>query len=416
MALNAQERQIYWTSFAVRCFFGLTAWWIINTFQIPLAEDPFYYKEMGQIIAREWWQYGTSPTLQWAISADRPWLIFVIIAGMTIIMGDFAAVPVLIVLFSFITSLAPVYTYRIAKELEIMPRAALFSARLVVFSPAFAFWGGFMAKDALVFIVMNLIVYHVLILQKKRRFKSILGLTLAMLALLILRFYLATLLIPILALTLLLKQRRQRYSLKVSPGGGGIGLTQIVVILVVFALFTLAGVSKGIQRAVPESMDHFLQDMQDARNDAAARGESGYLRGADISTPKAAIRYLPVGVFYFLTVPHPWRLGSFRNNLAIIETLFWVLMYPAVLMGMRRGLRRNYPGAVLLIVIILAKIFLYSLASGNAGTAYRMRSQVWLFFAIFIGWYREKRYLQKIRKVSMVGRPTTAGESNLESS
>jgi hypothetical protein len=45
---------------------------------------------------------------------------------------------------------------------------------LVVFSPAFAFWGGALFKDGLIFLVLNLLVYNILRLQTGMRWKSLL--------------------------------------------------------------------------------------------------------------------------------------------------------------------------------------------------------------------------------------------------
>ena len=44
---------------------------------------------------------------------------------------------------------------------------------------------------------------------------------------------------------------------------------------------------------------------------------------------------------------------------------------------------RNFQGTILLIVMSLAITLFYGLWIANIGTAYRMRVQVWLFWAIF---------------------------------
>jgi len=44
---------------------------------------------------------------------------------------------------------------------------------------------------------------------------------------------------------------------------------------------------------------------------------------------------------------------------------------------------------LVLISITLAMVVLYGLFVSNIGTAYRMRAQVWLFWAVFAGWKKE---------------------------
>jgi len=122
-----------------------------------------------------------------------------------------------------------------------------------------------------------------------------------------------------------------------------------------------------------------------SRRDLAA-AQSGYLPGADVSAPDEAVRFFPVGLLYFLTVPFPWQLGGLRQTLTIPETLLWVLAYPLVPMGIVRGFRANRSGTAFLVVLTAAMCCVYAVLSGNVGTAYRMRTQVWLFCAVFAAW------------------------------
>jgi hypothetical protein len=75
--------------------------------------------------------------------------------------------------------------------------------------------------------------------------------------------------------------------------------------------------------------------------------------------------------------------------LVIPEMIFWLLQYPRIFRGMKLGLRQNPSGSLLLISITLAMVILYGLFVSNMGTAYRLRAQVWLFWAVFAGWKKE---------------------------
>jgi len=76
--------------------------------------------------------------------------------------------------------------------------------------------------------------------------------------------------------------------------------------------------------------------------------------------------------------------------LVIPEMIFWLIQYPRIFRGMRLGLQRNFRGSLVVISITLAMICLYGLFVGNVGTAYRLRAQVWLLWAVFAGWRREQ--------------------------
>jgi hypothetical protein len=147
--------------------------------------------------------------------------------------------------------------------------------------------------------------------------------------------------------------------------------------------------------------------MDVSRSDLARSGQSGYLPNADVSTVPQALRFMPVGVLYFVTVPWPWQVGSARQNITLPETAFWVLiLYPLMGLGVVQALRRNFQGSSLLVIMGLAICSFYALLVGNIGTAYRLRIQVWLLGAVFagLGWQRWKE-LRAQRPVRVARRP-----------
>ena len=89
-----------------------------------------------------------------------------------------------------------------------------------------------------------------------------------------------------------------------------------------------------------------------SRSDLARSGQSGYLPNADVSTVPQALRFMPVGILYFITVPWPWQVGSARQNITLPETAFWVLiLYPLMGLGVVQALRRNFQGSSLLVIM-----------------------------------------------------------------
>lgn len=384
------QKSIYWLSFGLRCALGLLAWWVSSYTNFSLVEDAVGYENLGRRIALEWMSDGTSLTLESLMASGRQaWGMVFVLAVISFVLRGARALPVIIVLFNLITAWTPVLIYRISRQLGQTDQGALYAARLVVFSPVFAFWGGALYKEGLVFFVLAIITYNVLVLQEGVRGRSILIVVLGIAALSSLRFYLAALLLPSIVLGVLLARR--------SKGRGGLDeetpsatvTRRLVVLGALTILLVVSGISAGILEILPENTRELFGQVQSSRDDLAT-ASSGYLRGTDVSDPIAALKFLPLGVLYFLTVPLPWQFGSWRQSLVIPEMIFWLFQYPRIFRGMKLGLRRNFSGSLLLISITLAMICLYGLFVSNVGTAYRLRAQVWLLWTVFAGWRRDQ--------------------------
>jgi hypothetical protein len=389
----SHEKSIYWLSFALRCLLGLLAWWASWYTDFSLVEDALGYETLGRRIAQEWLADGTSPTLQSMMASGRhAWGMVFMLAALSFLFRGARALPVVIVLFNLITAWTPVLVYRISRQLGLSELGAVHASRLVVFSPVFAFWGGALYKEGVILFVLSIIAYHVLILQDGIRGRSILMVVLGIAALTSLRFYLAVLLLPSIVLGVLLAGRRKSQGEYEGETPASTVIRRLVVLGALIVVLVVSGSSAGIVKILPENSREFLGQVQASRDDLAT-ASSGYLRGTDVKTPLAALKFLPVGMFYFLTVPLPWQLGSLRQTLVIPEMIFWLIQYPRIFRGMKLGLRRNFGGSFVLISITLAMICLYGLFVSNVGTAYRLRAQVWLFWAVFAGWRKEEELL-----------------------
>ncbi len=385
----SHEKSVYWLSFALRCLLGLLAWWASWYTDFSLVEDAVTYETMGRRIALEWLADGTSPTLQSMMASGRvAWGMIVVLALFSFVLRGARALPLILVLFNFITAWTPVFIYRLSRQLGLTDIGALYAARLVIFSPVFAFWGGALYKEGLVLLVLSLISYHVLILQEGFRPRSVFMVVLGIAALTSLRFYLAAILLPSIVLGTLLARRWGAGEALTEETPASTVIRRMVVLGGLIVLLVVSGSSTGILKILPENTREFLGQVQASRDDLAS-ASSGYLRGTDVTTPLAALKSLPLGVFYFLTVPLPWQLGSARQMLVIPEMIFWLLQYPRIFRGMKLGLRQNLSGSLVLISITLAMVILYGLFVSNIGTAYRLRAQVWLFWAVFAGWKKE---------------------------
>ncbi len=397
--MSERERAIYWLGFVVRSALGLAAWWLSQHAPVDLLEDGLAYERVGTTIAGEWQKWGSSPTLSAMVDGGHEaWVMYGSVAVLSYICGGIGVLPILMVLLNFVTALVPVLTYRIARQIGISDPGAVSAAHLVVFSPAFAFWGGALYKEGLVFLALNAIVLQVLELQKRFRPRAVVLLAAALSLLLGLRFYMAVLVAPAIGLALLMARHDSR---RRRPGPVALLFRQVGALVALVSVLSLVGFGERVAAILPGDSFELLSQLHYSRMDLA-QVSSGYLESTDLSTHDGTLRFLPVGIFYFLTVPFPWQLGSMRQNLVIPEVMFWLVQYVFVWRGARTGLRRNFQGSVFLLSLTTAMVLFYGLFAGNVGTAYRLRAQVWLLWAVFTGWYWESRSCRRASRARAV--------------
>jgi hypothetical protein len=361
---------------------GVAAWLATRYADLPFMQDASYYEELALGVANDWIAGQSSPWLESAMShGHQPWLMVAVLAVFYFLAGGLQITPVVMALCCLVTAWAPVLTYRIARQLGTPAAGARMAGWLVALSPAFAFWAGALYKEGLILIVLNLTLYHALRLQEAWRPQSLLVLALCVPALLGLRFYLVLILGPVVGLGLLLG----RASGRSQEAGAEVAIRQIFLVACLLAASVGIGFTDRARQFLPGDLSEGMSRLQNSRDDLANQ-PSGYLSGANVATPIDALRFLPLGLLYFLTVPWPWELGALRQNLVIPETAFWVLLYPVMLVGVQKSFRRNVQGTLLLLAATLSICALYALLVANVGVAYRLRIQVWAVWAIFAGW------------------------------
>jgi hypothetical protein len=375
-------KRLYWISFAARFSIGLSGWLATRFMDIPLLQDALYYEKLAVEVANDWLNAQSSQWLEASMArGHNPWVMVMFLAITYYAAGGAQITPLAICVSCLITAFAPVLTYKISIRLGAPLKGARLAGWLVALSPAFAFWSGALYKEGVILVVLNLAIYHMLILQQSFQPRSLLVVLLSAAALFGLRFYLAIILGVVFALGFLLGRSR--------TGSGFATANTMVRQIVLLTGFVLAVIGLGLtdraREYLPEDLEKGFDKIQNSRMDLAG-AKSGFLRDAEVSTPEKAVQFLPVGLLYFLTVPWPGSSGSVREVMAMPETLAWVLMYPVVLMGMKAGLRRNFQGSLLLILTSLAICCFYAIWVANTGAAFRLRIQVWILWAVFIGW------------------------------
>ena len=377
-------RRLYGWAFVIRALVGFLAYALTIYGDLPIVEDARFYEQIGYEVADDWLS-GKSvdfDSLPEGVQTAR--LLVTAIAVFYFVTGGVRALPVLLVVYSAVTALVPIYVYRVARALDAPESVARRAGWLVTLSPAFVFWSGSLYKEGGTLLILAVAVYHTLRLQSRWHARSVAVLLLCIAALWGLRYYLAILLLAASALSL-----GWRRVSSAPSRGPGMSWTRPSLMLIAFVAVMLSlAVNERMDNVLVENDRGLLVELDVRRAGSAREAASGYLADSRISTPQEALTYFPVGLAYFLAVPLPWQLGSFRQNLIIPENAFWLALYPLVVAGAIRALRRNGPGTMLIVATTLGMCAVYALLSANIGTTYRMRSQVWLLWAPFaaLGW------------------------------
>jgi hypothetical protein len=128
----------------------------------------------------------------------------------------------------------------------------------------------------------------------------------------------------------------------------------------------------------------------------AGQAGSAFGQGYDTSTLQGALRYLPVGLAFFLFAPFPWAIESVLQLATLPEVLLWYALVPFTVLGLRDLRHRQYSAGLLLVGVLAIVVSSYALVEGNFGTAYRHRSQVLPLFFVFAGrglasWWERRR-------------------------
>jgi 4-amino-4-deoxy-L-arabinose transferase-like glycosyltransferase len=251
--------------------------------------------------------------------------------------------------------------------------AARWAALFMAFFPQMVFWSTGMYKDPATQLCIAVCMYAVLRLRERLSVPMIGVFVLAELALTTLRFYTAYFVGFAALATFLFAHRR---------GGARLLITFAVLVIALFGAIRIA-----VRRETIEWQTSYmtLDRLQMTREDQATWGQSGFGREYDVSTPAGAAAALPTGVAYLLFAPFPWAVSGLRQALVLPETLVWYALMPAFVRGLNHAVRHRLRSVLPIIVFAASLTAAYALMQGNVGTAYRQRTQVTMFFFIFMG-------------------------------
>ena len=274
--------------------------------------------------------------------------------------------------------------YKIAMMVYPNERVARTAAIMTAFSPSLILWTSQGLKDGPIMLFLCLCVLYALKIRTKVEIKSFILLLASMLCLYTLRHYAAYIMFTAVTGGLLFTARK-----KLSPVRMLQGAVLVIIIGVTFSYFGAGEVAKN-------TID--FKNIQNARVWGAKVSNSGFGGDVDITDPEAAIEYLPLGILYVLLSPFPWMINNLRQLITLPELIAWWCLMPMMGRGYWFALRNRLRESFVICTLVLGLTLVFALYQSNAGTAYRHRSQLYVFFFIFICIGLELRRSAKIEK------------------
>jgi len=271
--------------------------------------------------------------------------------------------------------------------------SARWAAVFMAFFPQMVFWSTGMYKDPAILLCIAVAMFAVLRLREGLSLTSIVMFVVAEVVLITLRFYIAYFVIFAALATFVFGRRR--------------GAVRMAFTYGLLGLLLYGALNIAVKRETLEQQTSYvnLERLQVTRLDQAMWGRSGFGQEHDVSTPAGALAALPVGLVYLLFAPFPWSISGLRQALVAPETLVWYALMPAFIRGLAFGLKRQFRAVMPIVVFAVSLTLAYALMQGNVGTAYRQRTQVTMFFFIFMAVGVVEKRRQRAMAVAEVAMP-----------
>ena len=327
----------------------------------------------------------------WARSAGNGWGMIYLVAAIYEMVGrNMLAVQFFNAIVGAAT--APII-FLCARHIFQNLRVAKLAALCVAFYPSLVLWSSQGLKDGPIVFLLAVAMLATLKLGERLSVKSIVILVLAMFAILSMRFYVFYMLAAAVVGAFVIGMR---------PVTSQSLARQLVIVLVLGLGLTYLGVIRtaGSQFETYGS----LQAIQTSRADLARRANSGFAEDIDVSTPSGAISAIPIGMTYLLFAPFPWQVVNLRQSITLPEMFVWWASFPLLVLGIWFTLRYRMRQALPILIFTTMLTLAYSIFQGNVGTAYRQRSQILVFYFIFVAvgavLMKERRENEKNRRES----------------
>jgi len=323
-------------------------------------------------------------------SAGGGWGMLYIVAAVYSIVGRN---PLAVQFVNAIIGVATVpLVYLCAHQMFRNRRVARIAALFVTFYPSLVLWSAQGLKDAPIVLLLVLTMYATLRLGEKLNVKFFLVLILSLFGVLSLRFYIFYMVVGAVAGALTIGMRRTNVQ----------SLTQQAVLLMGIGL---AMTYFGVLSTASVQLERFgsLESIQQSRSDMARTATSGFGKDVDVSTTTGALKAIPLGMVNLLFAPFPWQLANLRQSITLPEMIVWWASFPLLVLGLWFTIKHQLRQALPILLFTMMLTLSYSVFQGNVGTAYRQRSQLLVFYFIFVAvgfvLFKEKRENERAMRV-----------------
>ena len=260
-----------------------------------------------------------------------------------------------------------------AKQIFQNGRVAHIAGTAVAVFPSLVLWSSQGLKDGPIVFLLAVCMLATLKLGDKFSLAYLVVLICALFGILSLRFYIFYMLVAAIGGAFIIGLR---------PATAQGLLRQFVIVICV----GLAMMYLGVLRTASVQLETYgsLERVQTGRLDLAQSAQSGFAKDIDVSTTSGALSAIPIGMTYLLFAPFPWQLASLRQSITVPEMLVWWASFPLLILGLWFTLKFRLRQALPILMFTAMLTFAYSIFQGNVGTAYRQRSQLLIFYFIFV--------------------------------
>ncbi|MET0623216.1 MAG: glycosyltransferase family 39 protein [Pyrinomonadaceae bacterium] len=252
-------------------------------------------------------------------------------------------------------------------------RVAKIATLSVAFFPSLVLWSSQGLKDGPIVFLLAVVMLATLRLGERFSAKYVSVMLFALYGLLCFRFYIFYMTSAAVVGAFLIGMRPQTTRNL---------LRQVAIVLAVGIGLTYLGVMRTADSQLEVYGD--LEAVQRSRADLARSANSGFGSDVDVSTASGALSAIPLGMAYLLFAPFPWQLASLRQSITLPEMLAWWAAFPLLVMGIWFTVKYRLRQALPILLFTTMLTTAYSIFQGNVGTAYRQRSQILVFYFIFV--------------------------------
>ena len=357
--------------FVLRAVIALILEW--TGYSGRFAPDERTYATSGAAMALYW--NGDLLVKPLRFGSDQPLAYFYLNAASFFLFGSILPLKLLN---AFVGAAATRYVYQLATAL-FGAAAGRRAAILFCFFPSLVLWSALNIRDVWVIFLILFLSWKSHEIVSHYSHRALLSLLAAILVLSEFRDYLfyVVALPPVVAMLI---------------GRRGHLVRNFVVAFVATAGLVVL-VEQGAAQGAQARMS--LEALSKVRQDMTTGADSAFYEDVDISTPDRALRFLPVGIAYFLLSPFPWQITSFLKAFSLPEMLLLYGLVPAIVRGLRYAVTQRFRACVQPLLLTGLLTVSYALGEGNVGTLYRHRAQVIAFYLVFAAAGLELRRQQR---------------------